>query len=1165
MLSSIDLNQKNFPLQKIIPFDEQYISRNIFDNITKSCTFPPIAIEEINSELWCYSYDGYGKVTFKDGSVYTGGTKFGVLTNEIDKSRPCQILFSDGEKYIGEIKDNILSGEGQIIFPSGNKYEGGISYGLRHGHGIYRDSNGLIYEGDFVHGIKEGYGRLKKGSITYEGTFHNGMMEGYGRLSWDNGDQYEGEFKNNKINGVGTMLWAQLGEKYTGQWRDNKENGFGIYIWYEKNSNSKTLRNRYIGYWINGVREGYGVFFYSNDTKYEGFWENNEKNGFGVFRFKNGTTYIGDFIQDKMINYLTEGIVRLNLDDGNYYDYDDSLDRKYKRGNYNLISQGTTSAGSTIEAKRKSVTLPPINSSKREDDTESNINNSKLEVIMENENSKLNEENEMALKSKKYLLKNSKNLKKDEKMLSYMNSKAEKNEAKENVISPKELYNELEKKKQNIKEISELRVMKDQNYLASNRMINEDGNNQILSIIDLSDIFDFEIDYEQTKTEVSNCILRNISEFTRVYNRLLKLGSTEEDSGTNINKFFTKKLSSIMGDGMGELNESAIKPYTEQFGINNTDNKNNENNKENDQFIIPKKDNMLRFNLNLVKKENQILKSNTKSENNPNINNINTNQSINLNNNSTIDQNNNNIPQQKKNLIESVPLNPMFADDKIGTCLELKDIWKFFRDYGIIGEDLTIAQFDRIFYRGKKNLEEMFLIPEELPRRNIYKFLELMVRKSEEKFKSVHEKHVKFTEKEENMFNKSLAKKNLKGLNDTKEVNSSKKNNNLKKKDSLAKGHGKLLENNNNADMSVYFDEEEGNNKLITFDFHNHHNPVLLRQFYEALIRAAYQKYYNSDMKLYKKIELLIKRFSTKSSGKSGDKSLLDKSKTKKLSRLQTKSIQNSLNNTQNDLNTSSVQMPVLGPDGNIILSQEQKNKNEEHIKIDKFITKFAVLIRPIFLKLFYIQNESNNFHKENTKVNEQTLLHRFVFNNFVKKSELISKFFGKKEQYCEYITYYFREKRIFFKTKLEQFKYYESLLDLDMIFYEFCEFIYLVCNKNIVDKKLSFDDDNNFLEVINHLNDLINLNKDFKNKIILKKAKYNYQYPILKSHLAKKIQEDEKIRYNQIKLIDRIEKVRYTQERQSLKENDENMNPKEDNEFNQMNTQEDEENSDDY
>ena len=189
----VTLNQKNFPLQKIISFDEQYISRDIFNYITKSCTFPPIAIEEVNSELWCYSYDGYGKVTFKDGSVYTGGAKFGILTNEIDKTRPCEIAFSDGTKYIGEIRNNILTGNGKIIFPSGNKYEGGISYGLRHGNGIYRDQNGLIYEGEFVHGIKEGYGRMKKGNITYEGTFHNGAIDGYGRLTWDNGDQYEGE------------------------------------------------------------------------------------------------------------------------------------------------------------------------------------------------------------------------------------------------------------------------------------------------------------------------------------------------------------------------------------------------------------------------------------------------------------------------------------------------------------------------------------------------------------------------------------------------------------------------------------------------------------------------------------------------------------------------------------------------------------------------------------------------------------------------------------------------------------------------------------------------------------------------------------------------------------------------------------------------------------
>ena len=133
------------------------------------------------------------------------------------------------------------------------------------------------------------------------------------------------------------------------------------------------------------------------------------------------------------------------------------------------------------------------------------------------------------------------------------------------------------------------------------------------------------------------------------------------------------------------------------------------------------------------------------------------------------------------------------------------------------------------------------------------------------------------------------------------------------------------------------------------------------------------------------------------------------------------------------------------------------------------------------------------------------------------------------------------------------------------MVFYEFCEFVYLICSKNITEKKLSLDDDNNFLNIINHLSDLISGAKEFKNKIILKKAKYNYEYPILKSHIAKKIQEDEKIRINQVKLLDRIDKVRYTVERQNLKENDENMNPKDDNDNNPAMTQEDIENSDDY
>ena len=427
----------------------------------------------------------------------------------------------------------------------------------------------------------------------------------------------------------------------------------------------------------------------------------------------------------------------------------------------------------------------------------------------------------------------------------------------------------------------------------------------------------------------------------------------------------------------------------------------------------------------------------------------------------------------------------------------------------------------------------------------IYKFLELMIKKSEEKFKLVHEKYVKFTQKEKNIYDKNIQKKNLFGIN---EINK------------------KGISNNNDNEVSLYYEEAEENSELITFDFHNHHNPVLLRQFYEALIRAAYAKYYNSDMKLFQKIELLISRFNIKDKGKSGDKSIIEKSKSKKISKLQSKSIQNSLNSSQNDLNSSIAQTSFLGPDGNVVFGLEQKYKNAEHVKIDSFIIKYAMLIKPLFIKLYYVQNEQSNFRRENTKINEKTLFHRFIFNNLVKKSEIVSQFYGKREQYCDFITYYFREKKIGFKNKLEQYKYYENLFDLEIVFYEFCEFVYMICSKYINSNQLNPDEEKGYLFIINHLTQIIRGNNEFKNKVIIKQAKFNYTYPVLNSHITKKIQEDEKIRLEQIKLINRLEKMRTLQERKNFKENDENVRPKEEEEdFISVNKQEELEDSDDY
>ena len=92
---------------------------------------------------------------------------------------------------------------------------------------------------------------------------------------------------------------------------------------------------------------------------------------------------------------------------------------------------------------------------------------------------------------------------------------------------------------------------------------------------------------------------------------------------------------------------------------------------------------------------------------------------------------------------ENANAHNLLQDDKIGVCLEMKDLWKFFRDYGIISTELTIAQFNRSFFKSEKNLMEMFLIPEELPKKEKYKYIYSLIEKSNKLFDSKQEKYTK--------------------------------------------------------------------------------------------------------------------------------------------------------------------------------------------------------------------------------------------------------------------------------------------------------------------------------------------------------------------------------------------------------------------------------------
>jgi len=178
----------------------------------------------------------------------------------------------NGEKYIGEIKNNLKDGKGVLIFNNDSIYEGDFKDNKREGKGILYYNDGDRYEGDWKNNIKEGKGiyYFKSGS-KYEGDFKNGNFEGKGKYYYNNepwkGDRYEGDFIN------------------------DKQEGFGIY--YYNNG------DKYEGDWINGIKEGKGKFYYNNGDIFEGLFKNDKKEGKGILFYKNGKVDEGEWKNDE--------------------------------------------------------------------------------------------------------------------------------------------------------------------------------------------------------------------------------------------------------------------------------------------------------------------------------------------------------------------------------------------------------------------------------------------------------------------------------------------------------------------------------------------------------------------------------------------------------------------------------------------------------------------------------------------------------------------------------------------------------------------------------------------------------------------------------------------------------------------------------------------------
>ena len=70
--------------------------------------------------------------------------------NEIDIEEAG--YFSNGSKYVGEIKKGLMHGQGTLTSPAGEKYVGEFKHGQRNGQGTFTDTNGKELVGEFRDG-----------------------------------------------------------------------------------------------------------------------------------------------------------------------------------------------------------------------------------------------------------------------------------------------------------------------------------------------------------------------------------------------------------------------------------------------------------------------------------------------------------------------------------------------------------------------------------------------------------------------------------------------------------------------------------------------------------------------------------------------------------------------------------------------------------------------------------------------------------------------------------------------------------------------------------------------------------------------------------------------------------------------------------------------------
>ena len=126
----------------------------------------------------------------------------------IENEKKEKIIYSNGDKYIGETKGEKKEGYGILYYKNGDRYEGFWENNLENGTGSFFYNDGSLYIGQFINGKKNGIGTLYyNNGDKYYGNFINGKKNGRGLFISNDNNRFIGSFKNNFKHGKGIMYF----------------------------------------------------------------------------------------------------------------------------------------------------------------------------------------------------------------------------------------------------------------------------------------------------------------------------------------------------------------------------------------------------------------------------------------------------------------------------------------------------------------------------------------------------------------------------------------------------------------------------------------------------------------------------------------------------------------------------------------------------------------------------------------------------------------------------------------------------------------------------------------------------------------------------------------------------------------------------------------------